>query len=97
MDFGAGSSLTGPCAASWATPPLYMYWAPDRGQDATAAGSATGSAEPNGVWFRLGSKHTGILNMAFADGSVMPIANDINFNVWVYLGGRHDGQVVSHP
>jgi prepilin-type N-terminal cleavage/methylation domain-containing protein/prepilin-type processing-associated H-X9-DG protein len=95
VDFGAGNALTGPTSAAWAGGFLYTYWGPDNGQDKTAAGSATGAAEPNGVWFRNCSRHTNIVNMAFADGSVTPIQTGIDYTVWVDLGGMADGQVVT--
>jgi prepilin-type N-terminal cleavage/methylation domain-containing protein len=87
VDFGAGNPLTGPTAGSWACGPLYSYWAPDYGQDA--------STEPNGVWYRYGSTHTGIFQVAFADGSVSSLSTGINFNVFVALSGKSDGVVVA--
>lgn len=97
VDFGAGNPLSGPTSASWACGPMNLYWLPDAGQDATLAGSGNGRAESNGVWYRLGSKHPGILNMAFADGSVMPLSTDISLSVWLYLGGMADGHAVGRP
>ncbi|HEX4589921.1 MAG TPA: DUF1559 domain-containing protein [Gemmataceae bacterium] len=96
VDFGVGNVLTGPTSAAWAGGFLYTYWGPDNGQDKSAATSATGAAEPNGVWFRNCSRHTNIVNMAFADGSVSPVQTSIDYSVWVYLGGIADGQVVTH-
>jgi len=86
VDFGAGDPLTGQCAVSWACPSLWTYWDPDRGQDPAP-----------GVWYRMGSKHSGVLNMGFADGSVMAIQNSISTNAWIQLGGKHDGDIVTRP
>jgi prepilin-type processing-associated H-X9-DG protein len=42
------------------------------------------------------SKHTnGIVNFAFADGSVHGISTEVAFKVYIYLSGMHDGQVVN--
>jgi len=42
------------------------------------------------------SKHTsGIVNFAFADGSVHGISTGVAFKVYIYLSGMHDGQVVN--
>jgi prepilin-type N-terminal cleavage/methylation domain-containing protein/prepilin-type processing-associated H-X9-DG protein len=42
------------------------------------------------------SKHTnGIVNFAFADGSVRGISKDVNFTVYIYASGMADGQVYS--
>jgi prepilin-type N-terminal cleavage/methylation domain-containing protein/prepilin-type processing-associated H-X9-DG protein len=42
------------------------------------------------------SKHTsGIVNFAFADGSVHGISTGVDFNVYIYLSGMHDGKVVN--
>jgi len=96
VDFGVGNALTGMTSVAWAGGFLYTYWGPDNGQDRSASTSATGTAEPNGVWFRNCSRHTNIVNMAFADGSVSPVQTGIDYTTWVNLGGIADGQVVTH-
>ena len=40
------------------------------------------------------SKHiNGVVNFAFADGSVRAISQSVDFNVYIYASGRADGQV----
>ena len=41
------------------------------------------------------SMHPGIVNFATADGSVHAISQTSDFNVYVYLSGMADGQVVN--
>jgi prepilin-type processing-associated H-X9-DG protein len=84
VDFGAGNILTGNTTACWAAGMLYTYWDPDRSQDPAP-----------GVHYRLGSKHPGILNVAFADGSVTPLQRNISTTLWISLGGMKDGTVVT--
>jgi prepilin-type N-terminal cleavage/methylation domain-containing protein len=91
VDFGTtppNSLLTGPCAASFASGPMYTYWDKDHGQD--------NPPYPNGVWYRYSSKHTAVINFAFADGSVVGLNNNMDYNVFVALGGMQDGVVVTH-
>jgi prepilin-type N-terminal cleavage/methylation domain-containing protein/prepilin-type processing-associated H-X9-DG protein len=40
------------------------------------------------------SKHDGVVNFAFADGSVRGISQSVNFTAFVYASGMQDGQVV---
>jgi prepilin-type N-terminal cleavage/methylation domain-containing protein len=87
VDFGPSSPLTGECSASWACPGIYTYWDPDHGQDAPG--------EPHGVWYRFGSRHSGIFNAGFADGSVHALKNTIDSTVWIILGGMKDGHQVT--
>jgi prepilin-type N-terminal cleavage/methylation domain-containing protein/prepilin-type processing-associated H-X9-DG protein len=47
----------------------------------------------NGSWAQPGSKHPGVINVAYADGSVHPIAKSADFNTWIYITGKADGQV----
>jgi len=88
VDFGAGNALTGPCAMAWAGGFMYTYWDKDYGQDAPQY--------TQGVWYRYSSKHTGVINFAFADGSVTGLSNNLDYNVFVALGGKADGVVVTH-
>jgi prepilin-type processing-associated H-X9-DG protein len=41
------------------------------------------------------SFHTGIFNVAFADGSVRPIRSPIDFVLLLQLGGFNDGEVIN--
>jgi prepilin-type N-terminal cleavage/methylation domain-containing protein/prepilin-type processing-associated H-X9-DG protein len=46
------------------------------------------------VFRQFSSKHTGIINFAFADGSVHAISRSANFNTYIALSGMADGQVI---
>ncbi len=93
VNFGVGNILTGECAGTFASGPIYTYWGPDtsggRG-DATF----TNPSSPR-IWYAFGSKHSGVFNVAMADGSVQSLSNNINYTTWVVLGGMSDGQVLS--
>ena len=56
----------------------------------------TGGTGPNAVWYRFGSRHTGIFNVLMGDGSVRGLRNNIDFNTWVVLGGKADGQILQN-
>jgi len=91
VDFGAGNALTGPCAAAWGgSPSIYTYWDPDHGQ-----GDGGGNYTQTGVWYRFGSKHSGIFNAGYGDGSVRPVNNSIDSTTWIILGGMRDGHSVT--
>jgi prepilin-type processing-associated H-X9-DG protein len=55
----------------------------------------SGLAPINGdfTWRQFSSKHTGIVNFAFGDGSVRPISRTADFNQWIYATGATDGRV----
>ena len=80
---GLAPDLDGHAAASFATPYLYAYWAPDFGQDA--------ATNPHGVHYRFGSRHTGIFNVCMGDGSSRSIRSSIDFSLFVELSGSRDG------
>jgi len=90
VDFGTGNVLTGPCAASWAAGHIYTFWPMD---------TATPSNIPPSyqVWYIFASRHTGIVQFAFADGSVTGLKRNINYNVYLALGGKQDGVVFNEP
>jgi prepilin-type processing-associated H-X9-DG protein len=48
-----------------------------------------------GGYAQFGSLHTGIINFAYADGSVHGISAAINFNTLMALSGFRDGQIIS--
>jgi prepilin-type processing-associated H-X9-DG protein len=47
------------------------------------------------VYQQWSSNHTGIVNFAFADGSVRPIGKTADFNSWIYASGMQDGTVLN--
>ena len=47
------------------------------------------------IAWQFSSMHPGIVNFAFADGSVHAISRTADFNVYIYLSGMADGQVCS--
>jgi prepilin-type processing-associated H-X9-DG protein len=44
-------------------------------------------------WRQWSSKHTGIVNFAWADGSVRGISKTADYNAWIYATGMADGRV----
>jgi prepilin-type N-terminal cleavage/methylation domain-containing protein/prepilin-type processing-associated H-X9-DG protein len=54
-----------------------------------------GNGSSDYQWRMFQSKHTGIVNFAFADGSVHSISASSDFNTFIYLTGMADGQVVN--
>jgi prepilin-type processing-associated H-X9-DG protein len=47
----------------------------------------------DGNWYQAGSKHPGVINVAYADGSVHSIAKTADYNTWIYITGKADGAV----
>jgi prepilin-type N-terminal cleavage/methylation domain-containing protein/prepilin-type processing-associated H-X9-DG protein len=45
-------------------------------------------------WRQFSSKHSGVVNFAFADGSVHAISRTADFNTWIWATGANDGKVV---
>jgi prepilin-type processing-associated H-X9-DG protein len=56
------------------------------------AGDASGT---DYIWRQWSSMHTGIINFAFADGSVRPVSKTADFNAWIYATGMQDGRVLN--
>jgi prepilin-type N-terminal cleavage/methylation domain-containing protein len=76
-------------AYSWATTPLF-----------TAFGVWDGTPTDTGAGAKFGSRHIGIINFAYADGSIRPLTNiasynGANFGLFAALAGKSDGQVVT--
>ena len=46
-------------------------------------------------WWQFASQHAGIVQFAMCDGSVRPLNVNMNNNVYIYVSGMADGQVVS--
>jgi len=86
VDFGTGNLLTGSCAAAFATGFIYTYWAPD-----TFSGEPTKS-----VWYRFGSRHTGVFMVVMGDGSVRGLSKNIDYTTFVVMGGKNDGWILQN-
>ena len=48
-----------------------------------------------GHWYTYSSRHTGVVNFAFMDGSVRPITKGCDYWQYQYAAGMADGQVVN--
>jgi prepilin-type N-terminal cleavage/methylation domain-containing protein/prepilin-type processing-associated H-X9-DG protein len=48
----------------------------------------------NSNWRRPASRHPGIVNFAYADGSVHVITKSANYNTWIYVTGMADDKVI---
>jgi prepilin-type N-terminal cleavage/methylation domain-containing protein/prepilin-type processing-associated H-X9-DG protein len=60
-----------------------------------AAGPANDrSSQAAPGWYQFSSKHAGVINFAFADGSVRGIARTADYSAFVYASGMADGAVV---
>ncbi len=44
-------------------------------------------------WRQFSSRHTAVVNFAFADGSVRGISRTADYNAWIYATGATDGKV----
>jgi len=51
----------------------------------------------DGVFYQFGSRHPGLVNLCFADGSVRALAKETTPNVLMSLSGIADGDPVSPP
>jgi prepilin-type N-terminal cleavage/methylation domain-containing protein len=87
VTWGTGDVRNGYSSPSWACMALYTFWNPDNGQDAPTY--------PYGVWYRFGSRHAAVFNVAMCDGSVIGLKKDVSTDVWISLGGMADGAVVT--
>jgi prepilin-type N-terminal cleavage/methylation domain-containing protein/prepilin-type processing-associated H-X9-DG protein len=45
-------------------------------------------------FYQFGSRHPGIVNFGFADGSVRAVSVSANFNMYIYISGMQDGKVI---
>jgi hypothetical protein len=53
-----------------------------------------GNGSSDYTFRQFSSKHTGIVNFAFGDGSVHSLSKGMNFNTFIYMSGMKDGQVI---
>jgi prepilin-type processing-associated H-X9-DG protein len=91
VDFG-GPPLTGKAEAAWAGGFMFTFWPPNTTYPAGTTGACRAGQR---VYYSYSSRHLGIFNCAFADGSVKAINNSIDFTTWVTIGGMQDGWVAN--
>jgi prepilin-type N-terminal cleavage/methylation domain-containing protein/prepilin-type processing-associated H-X9-DG protein len=73
----------------------YGYsWMGCGGMDTTQQGPGTGQGLTDGVWSAFGSKHPGLVNFCFADGSVHQLQKEISPDVLSALAGMADSDAV---
>jgi prepilin-type N-terminal cleavage/methylation domain-containing protein len=58
-----------------------------------AVPTAWGLAQPGG-WYQFASKHTGVIQFGFCDGSVRAVNKTANASQFIYASGASDGVVV---
>jgi prepilin-type N-terminal cleavage/methylation domain-containing protein/prepilin-type processing-associated H-X9-DG protein len=58
-----------------------------------AGGMITGAGIDPADWYTFGSKHTGVINFCFADGSVRGVRKSADPVAVVFASGWHDGRV----
>jgi prepilin-type N-terminal cleavage/methylation domain-containing protein/prepilin-type processing-associated H-X9-DG protein len=58
-----------------------------------AGGMITGGGIDPADWYTFGSKHTGVINFCFADGSVRGVQKGADPIPVIYASGWHDGRV----
>jgi prepilin-type N-terminal cleavage/methylation domain-containing protein len=102
VDFGATGAnalLTGDCSATFASGFMYTYWGirgGDLADNSCVAPDTTGDPKGCYTWYKFSSKHDGILEVAFGDGSVRQLKRNITYSTWVVLGGKADGVVLQN-
>jgi prepilin-type N-terminal cleavage/methylation domain-containing protein/prepilin-type processing-associated H-X9-DG protein len=83
---GSGGIPDGWAGVHWSTGFNYTGW---------GGGLADASSATSGSWYSYSSKHpSGMVNVAYGDGSVRVIQRSIDFNVLQALGGIADGVVI---
>jgi prepilin-type processing-associated H-X9-DG protein len=70
-------------------PRLYANAWMGAGTMITAPGLGDG---PTSSWYTFDSKHTGVVNFCFGDGSVRPVNKNCDFNTFIFASGWADGQ-----
>jgi len=81
-EFGISWMGAGWLVSKWGLAPIY---------DPTNGGAGT-----DYTWRQWSSFHPGIINFAFADGSVRPITRTADFNTWIYVTGMKDGKTFNY-
>jgi prepilin-type N-terminal cleavage/methylation domain-containing protein/prepilin-type processing-associated H-X9-DG protein len=67
-----------------------MSWA---GAGAMTCAYGGNPSDSNTQWYTWGSRHTGINNFSFCDGSVRPVLKGCDFTTFLYASGMNDGGV----
>jgi len=80
-DFVVSWMGSGWLSSRWGLAPVYS-------NDSRVIGSGNDYS-----WRQWSSKHTGIVNFAFADGSVRPISKSADYNAFIYATGMADSRV----
>ena len=88
---GSGGIPSGPTGASWSCGFNYSGWSTPTAYDPTSPATE----HYNQYAFFSGRHAGGVVNFAFADGSVRNLSTSIDFTTWVYLTGFQDGAVVN--
>jgi prepilin-type processing-associated H-X9-DG protein len=89
LTFAFGESTFGPAATTPGPRDWLGTWA---GTGALPTGWGMNPIPGNGDDFlAYSSKNNGVVNFAFADGSVHPMNSSMDFNTYVYLSGKADG------
>jgi prepilin-type processing-associated H-X9-DG protein len=81
---GSGGIPSGVCTAAWGCGFNYTGFGPPITVDI-----------PDSGYGQFNSRHTGIINFCFADGSVHAISQNIDFNTYVLLSAYADGLVIT--
>jgi prepilin-type N-terminal cleavage/methylation domain-containing protein/prepilin-type processing-associated H-X9-DG protein len=68
------------------------------GSLSTEYGLAANRQPPDSPWhpWQYSSRHTNLINFAFADGSVRPITKSADFNMYLAASGANDGVVINY-
>ena len=89
---GSGGIPNGISGISWVAGFNYSGF----GTPASGVESPSGGTPAYGDWwYRFSSRHTGIIQFGWGDGSVRSLRSTIDFTTWVYLTSIADGQVVN--
>jgi prepilin-type processing-associated H-X9-DG protein len=87
---GSGGIPTGVSTASWSTGFLYSGFDVPTTNDYADDDPAHTPTE-----WRFNSRHSGVVNFCFADGSVRALGTSIDFTTWVLLSAYADGCVIA--